>query len=203
MPGVGFGPTRPFGQGILSPQRLPVPPPRHGALSISRLGAATAPRSLQAALLAAGADTRHNHPATHDRTRSPRCRSTRPPCRPPRRPSSLRSRQALVAAAPALARGRHGHVLVVAAPAQQTPTSAGVTPGLLRRWAAAGTVRAMQTTMRQVARRGMDRMSLRRDRDQGVSRLSTSSGLVCIAIVPSTARGHSSRGRSQYNSMPF
>ena len=28
VPGVGFEPTRPCGQGILSPSRLPVPPPR-------------------------------------------------------------------------------------------------------------------------------------------------------------------------------
>ena len=31
VPGVGFEPTRPCGQGILSPSRLPVPPPRPGS----------------------------------------------------------------------------------------------------------------------------------------------------------------------------
>ena len=30
MPGVGIEPTRPYGHGILSPERLPVPPPRLG-----------------------------------------------------------------------------------------------------------------------------------------------------------------------------
>jgi hypothetical protein len=28
VPGVGIEPTRPYGHGILSPERLPVPPPR-------------------------------------------------------------------------------------------------------------------------------------------------------------------------------
>jgi hypothetical protein len=30
VPGVGIEPTRPYGHGILSPERLPVPPPRPG-----------------------------------------------------------------------------------------------------------------------------------------------------------------------------
>ncbi len=33
VPGVGIEPTRPEGHGILSPERLPVPPPRPGELS--------------------------------------------------------------------------------------------------------------------------------------------------------------------------
>ncbi len=30
VPGVGLEPTRPFGQGILNPSRLPIPPSGHG-----------------------------------------------------------------------------------------------------------------------------------------------------------------------------
>jgi hypothetical protein len=32
VPGVGIEPTRPYGHGILSPERLPVPPPRPAAI---------------------------------------------------------------------------------------------------------------------------------------------------------------------------
>ena len=31
VPGVGIEPTRPYGHGILSPERLPIPPPRLGS----------------------------------------------------------------------------------------------------------------------------------------------------------------------------
>ena len=30
MPGEGLEPSIPYGRGILSPQRIPIPPPRHG-----------------------------------------------------------------------------------------------------------------------------------------------------------------------------
>gem|GEM_PF-3364542 len=36
VPGVGIEPTRHYWQGILSPQRLPIPPSGHGCLGINK-----------------------------------------------------------------------------------------------------------------------------------------------------------------------
>jgi hypothetical protein len=50
VPGAGLEPARPFGQRILSPQRLPIPPPGHAEGKMeARVGIEPASTALQAA----------------------------------------------------------------------------------------------------------------------------------------------------------
>ena len=67
VPGVGLEPTRPHGQRILSPLRLPIPPPGHSRLD-SILGSAAVGRDNQARSRRFASCDSASPPAARDRT---------------------------------------------------------------------------------------------------------------------------------------